>query len=117
MSCRAAKRRRRQRTKHFEAMSSAQIAAEERIFQIALQNSKLDSIRKSTKVDQAPVFFASVEDMKGSPLAFVEKIRGVAQEYGMAKIVPPPGWDPGCCFGEFNKQLFCVVLCVVFELF
>ena len=48
---------------------------------------------KVVDVPWGPVFYPTVEDMKGSPLVYLEKIRPVAQRYGIAKIVPPEGWS------------------------
>mmetsp|Transcript_7333 Transcript_7333/g.17965 ORF Transcript_7333/g.17965 Transcript_7333/m.17965 type:complete len:777 (-) Transcript_7333:236-2566(-) len=48
---------------------------------------------KVIDVPWGPVFYPTVEDMKGSPLVYLEKIRPVAQRYGIAKIVPPKGWS------------------------
>ena len=42
----------------------------------------------------------TVQDFQGNPLQYVEKIRKVAEKYGIARIVPPPGWNPGPYFGE-----------------
>jgi jmjN domain len=39
-----------------------------------------------------PVFYPTVEDMEGSPLKYLEKIKPIAERYGIAKIVPPKGW-------------------------
>jgi len=41
-----------------------------------------------------PTFYPTVEDMEGSPLEYIEKIRPVAQKYGICKIKPPQGWKP-----------------------
>ncbi|XP_057817430.2 lysine-specific demethylase JMJ17 isoform X1 [Cryptomeria japonica] len=42
---------------------------------------------------QAPVFYPSEEEFT-DPLAFIEKIRGEAEAYGMCRIVPPKSWKP-----------------------
>jgi hypothetical protein len=69
---------------------------EEKLFMQAIQNSKMGSARSKEPLDipYAPVFYPTVEDMEGSPLSYVEKIRPLAQKYGIAKIVPPKGWAP-----------------------
>ena len=97
-------KRRRVRPMHYQAASSAHMAMETRCLNQAIQNSKLDKIRTPVQVPLAPVFFPSVEDFQGNPLQYVEKIRPLAEKYGMVKIVPPPGWNPGPYFGE------CVIL-------
>jgi len=64
----------------------------------AIQNSKLDKGRppdgKLKDVPMGPVFYPSQEDFEGNPLDYVNKIRPVAEKYGICKIVPPPGWNP-----------------------
>jgi hypothetical protein len=86
------------------ASSSAHIAAEERYLQQAIQNSKLDQTRATNvQVPLAPVFHPTVEDFQGNPLQYVEKIRHIAEKYGIAKIVPPPGWNPGPYFGRCSR--------------
>ena len=107
MGGRAGKRRRRRAPAHYHAVSAAHIAAEERIFQQALQNCKLDTTRTGNlEIPFAPVFYPTVEDFKGDPMQYVEKIRSIAEKYGIAKIVPPEGWNPGSVFGK----LLCVNL-------
>jgi hypothetical protein len=94
----SAKRQRRQRRPpaYFHASSSA-TAAEERLLQHAIQNSKLDRGRPPDgrlSVPSAPTFFPTVEDFEGNPIHYIEKIRPVAERYGVCKIVPPKGWNP-----------------------
>lgn len=63
----------------------------------AVQNSKLGGASRAKEpldVPYAPTFFPSEEDMMGSPLAYIEKIRPLAQKYGIAKIAPPSSWAP-----------------------
>mmetsp|Transcript_74336 Transcript_74336/g.111981 ORF Transcript_74336/g.111981 Transcript_74336/m.111981 type:complete len:648 (-) Transcript_74336:51-1994(-) len=89
---RASKRRRRRPPQAFHAAT----ATEERFLHQAIQNSKLDRSRsKDAKLEipWGPVFFPTIEDMEGSPLTYIEKIRPIAQRYGICKIVPPKGWD------------------------
>ena len=85
------RRRRRPPNKAFHAPTSA----EEKLLHQAIQNSKLDRTRGGDiEIPWGPTFFPTVEEMEGSPLAYIEKIRPVAQHYGIAKIVPPKGWSP-----------------------
>jgi len=94
------KRRRRRAPAHYQPGYSAAIAAEERFLNQAIQNSKFDKTRGGAlEIPYAPVFYPTVEDFQGNPLQYVEKIRPIAEKYGMCKIVPPPGWNPGSCYG------------------
>ena len=89
---RSAKRRRRRPPQHYCATT----AAEERFLHQAIQNSKLDKRLANDRlsVPFAPVFFPTVEEFQGNPLAYIEKIRPQAESYGICKIVPPRGWNP-----------------------
>jgi hypothetical protein len=97
MSHRANKRRRRKPPQAYTQLS----AAEERFLQHAILNSRKDSRRPdgTLEVPFAPTFYPTVEEMEGSPLDYVEKIRPQAQKYGICKIVPPKqhGWNPPFC--------------------
>ena len=96
-------RRRRKPTDTYYSSSNA----EERLFQQALKNSRIDAQRPSTKsnlsVPLAPTFYPTVEEFKGNPIHYINKIQPIAEKYGICKIVPPPGWDPPFC--EFNYLL------------
>lgn len=105
MNGRSVKRRRRCAPMHYQAASSAHIAAEERYLHQAIQNSKLDKTRGNVEIPFAPVFYPTVEDFQGNPLQYVEKIRHIAEKYGIVKIVPPYGWNPGPYFGTFASLL------------
>jgi len=73
---------------------------EERLLQQAITNSKLEDLevnrppREKLEVPAGPTFFPSVEEFEGNTLHYINKIRPIAQMYGIAKIVPPPGWNP-----------------------
>ena len=100
-SNRNTKRRSRKRypTSHYHSST----AAEERFLQQAIQNSKLDKGRPPDgrlDIPPAPVFYPTIEEFEGNPLHYVEKIRPVAEKYGICKIIPPPGWNPGSQFGK-----------------
>ena len=85
---------------------NATTAAEERFLHQAIQNSKLEKGRLQDgrlNVPQAPVFFPTVEEFQGNPLSYIEKIRPMAEGYGICKIVPPKGWNP-----PFGKNYCCV---------
>lgn len=93
MNRRSAKRRRRRPPAHFHAPAAT--ATEERFLHQAIQNSKIDrSKQKDLDVPIGPTFYPTVEEMEGSPLEYIEKIRPVAQKYGICKIKPPKGWNP-----------------------
>ncbi|KAL4448340.1 hypothetical protein ABPG75_005559 [Micractinium tetrahymenae] len=44
-------------------------------------------------IESAPVFRPTPEEFK-DPIAYISKIKPQAEKYGLAHIVPPPGWDP-----------------------
>lgn len=118
MNSRSAKRRRRKQPQHYHNYySTAQVvAAEERYLQQAIQNSKLDKNRGTLKVPAAPVFYPTVEDFQGNPLEYVKKIRPLAEKYGICKIVPPPGWNPGSCFGTLLSKLTRMRMCRMYNM-
>jgi len=82
-------KRRRQNQSSSSSQHQKLSSNEERLRTQTVQNSKL-----GTKIDVpwAPTFYPSVEDMEGSPLDYIDKIRPVAQRYGICKIVPPQAW-------------------------
>ena len=55
-----------------------------------------------SKVTDAPEFRPSVEEWK-NPIAYVEKIRLEAEAFGIAKIIPPAGWNPPFALKEDFK--------------
>jgi len=102
MNSRSAKRRRRKAPMQ---AYHATTAAEERFLHQAIQNSKLDKGRCADgrlDVPLAPVFFPTIEEFEGNPLSYIEKIRPIAEAYGICKIVPPQGWNPA----PFGKKVF-----------
>jgi jmjN domain len=95
-------KRRRRRPPYYHAST----AAEERHLQHAIQNSKLDRGRPADgrlNVPLAPTFFPTVEDFEGNPISYIEKIRPVAERFGVCKIVPPKGWNPAP-FGTWDRM-------------
>ncbi|KAI9341427.1 hypothetical protein BDR26DRAFT_860412 [Obelidium mucronatum] len=46
-------------------------------------------------VPSAPVFYPTLQEWSESPLKYIESIRAKGEEWGLAKIVPPKGWNPG----------------------
>jgi len=94
---RANKRRRQNQSTSRAAGFHASTSNEERLLHQTVQNSKLGSDRgtrggANIDVPFGPVFHPTVEDMEGSPLDYIEKIRPIAQRYGICKIVPPKAW-------------------------
>jgi len=68
---------------------------EERMLAQAIANSRSDQAREPiTAIPFGPTFYPSVEEFSGDPLLYLEKIRSVAEKYGICKIVPPKGWNP-----------------------
>ena len=88
---RSSKRRRRRPPVNFHSPT----AAEERHLQHAIQNSRLDKGRgEKLNVPYGPTFYPTLEDFEGNPIDYIEKIRPIAERYGICKIVPPEGWNP-----------------------
>jgi hypothetical protein len=107
----ASKRRKRRPDRTFHTPS----ASEERHLHQAIQNSKLDPRQGSLEIPWGPTFYPTVEEMEASPLDFIEKIRPVAQRYGICKIVPPKGWNPHP-FSKCSTYDTTVLECVGFML-
>jgi len=88
-------RRRRKPTHAYHATPHSN--EEERAFQQAIANSRLDRFRPRDHlctVASGPTFYPTVEDFEGNPLHYIEKIRPIAEKFGICKIVPPKGWNP-----------------------
>ena len=58
---------------------------------------KIDNISSNLKKFitplDAPIFYPSVDEFQDS-LNYINKIKPVAEKYGICKIVPPKGWQP-----------------------
>jgi hypothetical protein len=99
MSFERGKRRRRKPAHAYFA--SPQSTEEERLLQQAIKNSRRD--RHLPKdggwllLPSGPVFFPTEHEFEGNPLHYIDKIRPTAEKYGIAKIVPPAGWNPPFC--------------------
>lgn len=103
MNRRTAKRRRRRPPANFQSTSVAQ---EQKFLHQAVQNSKLDRTRGAEIViPWGPTFYPTIEEMGGSPLEYIEKIRPIAQKYGIVKIKPPKGWNPPPVCKSFHYRL------------
>jgi jmjN domain len=95
--------KRRNRRRCPPSLYHSSTAAEERFLQQAIQNSKLDQGRPPDgrlQIPSGPVFYPTIDDFEGNPLHYIEKIRPIAEKYGICKIVPPAGWNPGSQFGK-----------------
>lgn len=113
---RSAKRRRQRRNQPgtYHSISSAE---EQRFLQQTIQTSKLEKTRVSggkLDVPWAPTFYPTVEEMEGNPLHYVEKIRPIAEKFGICKISPPKGWTPPCC--EFCSTIYSGDVLMLFSL-
>lgn len=51
---------------------------------------------KYEPVQDAPTFKPNADEF-ADPLTYIEKIRPVAEKYGVCKIVPPENWKPTFC--------------------
>lgn len=73
-------------------------AEEERLLRQSIENSKrtehMKPGGKDMNIPPGPTFFPTVEEFEDNPLTYIEKIRPIAEKYGVCKIVPPEGWDP-----------------------
>lgn len=114
---RASKRRRR---KHQPGTYHSISGDEQRFLHQTIQSGKLEKTRSQRdaklEVPWAPTFYPTVEEMEGNPLHYVEKIRPIAESYGICKIVPPKGWDPvlGKSFALCRR--WCQSVCMTWEL-
>eukprot|EP00985_Skeletonema_marinoi_P019812 scaffold11489_cov78-Skeletonema_marinoi.AAC.4 len=80
-------------------------AEEQRMLEQALANSRKDTVRDVeilSNIPFGPTFYPTKEEFSGDPLIYLEKIRSVAEKYGICKIVPPEGWNP-----PFSVDLDC----------
>eukprot|EP00978_Attheya_sp_CCMP212_P018435 scaffold50461_cov61-Attheya_sp.AAC.3 len=108
-----AKRRQRRPVQTFSsAVPSSR--EEERLLALAIQNSKMDRSRTSSaawvSVPSGPTFYPTVEEFEGNPLHYINKIRHIAEKYGICKIVPPKGWNPPFCKFHVFQQNRCMML-------
>ena len=70
------------------------------------KSSSEDRLLNGTKIEVpwGPIFYPSVQDMEGSPLDYIDKIRPIAQRYGICKIVPPEAWKKRDFFGTLRVK-------------
>ncbi|XP_010519032.1 PREDICTED: lysine-specific demethylase JMJ18-like [Tarenaya hassleriana] len=50
-------------------------------------------------IDEAPVFYPSLEEFEDT-LTYIEKIRPLAESFGICRIIPPSTWTPTCRLKE-----------------
>lgn len=50
---------------------------------------------KEARVVEAPTFYPSEKDFQ-DPLEYIDKIRPVAEKFGICRVVPPPNFKPEC---------------------
>lgn len=43
---------------------------------------------------EGPTFRPTEDEFRAGPIEYIKKIAAEGQKYGIAKIVPPPGWNP-----------------------
>lgn len=60
----------------------------------------MENFSSSTQtVQDAPIFNPSEIEFS-DPLTYIEKIRPIAEKYGICKIVPPTNWNPPFCIDK-----------------
>eukprot|EP00271_Cylindrocystis_brebissonii_P019715 TRINITY_DN6164_c0_g1_i1.p1 TRINITY_DN6164_c0_g1~~TRINITY_DN6164_c0_g1_i1.p1 ORF type:complete len:920 (-),score=242.64 TRINITY_DN6164_c0_g1_i1:272-3031(-) len=72
---------------------------EEEMVRKAMANSLALGHREQSTFDfivEAPVYEPSHEEF-ADPVAFISSIRAEAEQFGLCKIRPPPGWEPPFC--------------------
>ncbi|CAH2059345.1 unnamed protein product [Thlaspi arvense] len=50
-------------------------------------------------IGEAPVFYPSLEEFEDT-IAYIEKIRPIAELFGICRIIPPSNWSPPCRLKE-----------------
>jgi len=65
-------------------------------------------MEKFIRPPEAPIFYPTEEEFE-SPMKYIEKIKPVAEKFGICKIIPPPGWLPPFCLDpdklEFKPRM------------
>ena len=70
----------------------------------ATDESKFIKMENSGLIEMADVFYPSEADF-ADPLAYIAKIRPIAEKFGVCKIVPPQNWNPKFCL-DMNSFKF-----------
>lgn len=85
---------RKQISREFTSTSPEEI----RLLRQAIANSKRTEHMKpggqDMNVPLGPTFYPTVQEFEQNPINYLEKIRPIAEKYGICKIVPPDGWNP-----------------------
>ena len=102
---------RRRRFKPIQTYTAtAMTFEEEKLLQQAIENSKkmtqLTHSDRNLDIPTGPTFFPTVEEFGGNPLHYIDKIRPIAEKYGICKIVPPAGWNPPFSVDMESEQKF-----------
>jgi len=90
-------------------MTTPTSMAEERQLQQAIANSRVDRHRPRDgwlNIPLGPTFYPTVEEFEGNPVTYINKIRPVAEKYGICKVVPPSGWKPPLCVDMNSAKEF-----------
>jgi histone demethylase JARID1 len=100
-------KRQRRIPERFDQQQGNISAAEQRALKQALENSQALQKHEFVDVPMAPIFYPTTEEF-ANPLKYIASIRDRASKSGIAKIVPPKGWNPPSCLsqafqGEQNK--------------
>lgn len=104
MSARSSKRVRRKPSTPYSVPASTM---EEKLLQQAIANSRVETSRpQGVDVPVGPTFYPTVEEFTLNPLTYIEKIRPIAEKYGICKVVPPPGWNPPLCVDMKSGKQF-----------
>ena len=101
-------KRQRRIPERFDQDSGNISQAEQRALKQALENSQALQKHEFVDVPLAPIFHPTPEEF-ANPLKYIASIRNQASSSGIAKIVPPKGWNPPPCLkqcfqGDQNKS-------------
>eukprot|EP01034_Spumella_vulgaris_P021348 gene21348-27378_t len=75
----------------------------------ALKISLKETCRKEFDIPLAPVFYPTLEEFKDT-LVYINKIRHLAEPFGICKIVPPAEWSPPCQIDMASPKRFATKL-------
>ena len=87
------KRQRRVPERFTNAKQNELTAAERRALKQALENSTMLTKREFVNVKLAPTFYPTAQEF-ADPVKFISSIRAQGEKAGIARIVPPKGWNP-----------------------
>ena len=92
-------KRQRRIPERFDQQQGNISAAEQRALKQALENSQALQKHEFVDVPMAPIFYPTTEEF-ANPLKYIASIRDRASKSGIAKIVPPKGWNPPSCLSQ-----------------